>query len=274
MSGRLSALDFCKREWPVIIGTAAIAAIMAAMAAGLLVYSGLYDVAATNKHTPPVEWLLHFAMRRSVAAHAPELSAPNLDDPNLILRGALQYASECAACHGAPGQLASPVAQQMTPVPPGLYGAWKDFDPSQLFWIIQNGVKLTAMPAWPAPQRSDEIWAMVAFVERLRALTTPDYLALVGLQKEGWLTALSPATAGGFDAAGCAGCHGADGRGRQGIAPPLAGLGPDKIEDALRGYRDGSRPSGFMQPVAAQLSDAEIAAAARYYSALSGRPHP
>jgi cytochrome c553 len=212
-------------------------------------------------------------MQRSVAAHAPELTVPDLNDPNLVARGALHYATGCAACHGAPGELASPIAQQMTPVPPGLYGAWRDFDPSQLFWIIQNGVKLTAMPAWPAPQRSDEIWDMVAFVEHLRTLTTPDYLALIGNPQESWLPAPPPSTAPRFGAAACARCHGADGRGRSGIAPTLAGHTEEYLESALRAYRDGSTPSGFMQPVTAQLSDAQIVAAARYYAGLpAGTP--
>jgi len=259
-----------KSRLPTVAATLSVAGFCAFIIAALLVWFGLYNVAASTKHTPPVQWLLHFVMQRSVAAHAPELPVPDLDDPMLILRGALHYSMGCAACHGAPGQLASPIAQQMTPVPPGLYGAWKDFDPSQLFWIIQNGVKLTAMPAWPAPKRSDEIWAMVAFVEHLRTLRTPDYLALIGNPQANWLPALPP-LAIGFDASACARCHGVDGRGRPDIAPALAGRTEQDIEAALRAYRDGSRPSGFMQPVAAQLTDAEVIAAANYYATLGAK---
>jgi cytochrome c553 len=40
------------------------------------------------------------------------------------------------------------------------------------------------------------------------------------------------------------------------------------MEGALRAYRDGRRHSGVMGAVAANLSDAEAAAAARYYAAL------
>jgi len=248
------------------LATLGVAGLGAVLCAAAFVWFGLYDVAATSRHTTPVAWFLHFVMRRSVAANAPELKVPDLNDPALILRGGLYYPSGCAACHGAPGQLASPIAQQMTPTPPALYGAWQDFDPSQLFWIIRNGVKMTAMPGWPAPERLDEIWAMVAFVEHLRTLTTPDYRALVGPTQESWL----PAPVARFDSAICARCHGADGRGRVGVAPALAGLREPDLETALRGYRDGSRPSGFMQPFAAQLSDTDLVAAAHYYAALPG----
>lgn len=245
-----------------------VAGIVAALAGAGVAWFGLYDVAASVGHSPPVELLLHFAMRRSVIDHAAELASPNLDDPLLLQRGALHYASGCAACHGAPGQLASPIAQGMTPVPPGLYSVAREFDPSQLFWIVKNGVKMTAMPAWPAPGRSDEIWAMVAFLRHLPELKTADYAALVGTQPaSSWLPGAAT-TGAAFDPAPCANCHGADGRGRDGLFQSIAGLSEPELDAALRGYRDGSRPSGFMQPVAAQLSDAQIVAAAKYYAAL------
>ena len=271
MPGLFPVSAATRRLLIIVPATLAVASVGAVAVAAVVVWFGLYDVAATRQHTAPVAWFLHFVMQRSVAAHARALALPNLDDPSLILRGALHYATGCAACHGAPGELASPIAQQIAPVPPALYGAWKDFDPSQLFWIIQNGIKLTAMPAWPAPQRSDEIWAMVAFVEHLRTLTTPDYLALIGTTQASWLPAPMPGTAHDFDAAACARCHGSDGRGRNGVAPRLVGKSEPDLEAALRAYRDGSKPSGFMQPVAAQLSDAQIIAAANYYASIGGR---
>lgn len=253
-----------------VLGTIGVAAGLLLVLAALYIWLGLFDVAATTKHWPPTEWLLHFVMRRSVTARAPELAVPDLDQPGLILRGALYYASTCAACHGAPGQLASPIAQQLTPVPPGLYSASQDFSPSQLFWIIKHGVKLTAMPAWPAQERDDEIWAMVAFVRHLPTLTPPGYAALVGDVRASWLPAHAAAGAA-FDPTPCVPCHGADGRGRDGAIASIAGRRASELEAALLGYRDGSWPSGFMQPFAAALSTQQIGAAARYYAALPGR---
>lgn len=260
-----------KRRLGWTLSTLAAAGCAALLVAGLFLWLGLFDVAATAKHSPAVQWLLHFVMQRSVTFHARELPTPNLDDRALILRGALHYAGTCAACHGAPGQLASPVAQQMTPVPPALYSARQDFDPSQLFWIIKNGVKLTAMPAWPAPSRDDEIWAMVAFLEQLPTLTPPAYAALVGERAGTWLPSRLAGKVG-FDPAPCAMCHGVDGGGRDGAIAPIAGRRETDLEAALLGYRDGSRPSGFMQPYAATLSDEQIVEAARYYAGLPGVP--
>ena len=250
-------------RWTVVaLGAAAAAALLAG---SLYVWLGLFDVSATTKHSTSVEWFLHFVMRRSVIFHAPELAVPELSDPSLILRGALHYAGTCAACHGAPGQLASPLAQQMTPVPPALYSARLDFDASQLFWIIKNGVKLTAMPAWPTPDRDDEVWAMVAFVEALPTLTPVTYATLLGAEGSSWLPT-RPRIGADFDPTPCVPCHAADGRGRGAAIASIAGHTEAELEAALFDYRDGSRPSGFMQPYAALLSDEDIIAAARYYS--------
>jgi cytochrome c553 len=216
-------------------------------------------------------------MERSVAARAPHLTPPDLDDPALILRGATHYATGCAPCHGGPGELASPIAQQMTPVPPGLYDAARDFSPNELFWIVKHGVKMTAMPAWPAQGRDDEIWAMVAFLRHLPTVKTAGYAKLTGLVGgPGFLDGGIDRAADprGFDPAPCSRCHGTDGRGREGAFPRLAGLGTAYLVNALRAFRDGSRPSGFMQPIAAGLTDDQIAAAAKYFSALPATPTP
>lgn len=235
-----------------------------------LAWSGLIDVGATSKHSRPVALLLHRAMEQSVAFHAPNLVVPNLQDETLIRRGATHFATGCAPCHGAPGVLASPIAQQMTPTPPGLYSAGRDYTANELFWIVKNGVKMTAMPAWPAQQRTDEIWAMVALLKHLPDYNTEAFAAISGWDgRAGFLSATSPsARLGSFNASDCARCHGADGEGRDGTSPKITGLSIKHFVELMRDYRDGSKPSGFMQPIAAALTDAQIEQAARVYSRL------
>jgi cytochrome c553 len=247
-----------------------------AICALLFIRAGVFDVAATSKHFWVVAAVLHYTMERSVTAHASHLTSPDLDDPTLILRGATHYASGCAPCHGAPGELASPIAQQMTPTPPGLYSAGRDFAPSELFWIVKNGVKMTAMPAWPAQQRQDEIWAMVAFLKHLPDYNTEAFAKISGWNGETAFLSAMP-TSGpddNFNPTACARCHGADGNGRNGASPRIAGQSREHIVQALQDYRDGSRPSGFMQPVAAALTAAQIEQAANYYAALPIKATP
>lgn len=69
----------------------------------------------------------------------------------------------------------------------------------------------------------------------------------------------------------CAACHGE--RGDKAIQPSyplLAGQYADYLEAALKQYRDGSRKNAVMNGQAANLSDSEIKALARYYARQDG----
>jgi cytochrome c553 len=69
-------------------------------------------------------------------------------------------------------------------------------------------------------------------------------------------------------AAACAGCHGANGMPAAGTPfPRLAGLPVEYLAKQLFDYRDSTRPSPVMGPLANGLSDAEIASLARHYAA-------
>jgi mono/diheme cytochrome c family protein len=44
-----------------------------------------------------------------------------------------------------------------------------------LFWIIKNGIKMTGMASYGAVHSDDEIWTLVAFVQRLPKMTEEQY---------------------------------------------------------------------------------------------------
>jgi cytochrome c553 len=69
-------------------------------------------------------------------------------------------------------------------------------------------------------------------------------------------------------AATCSGCHGGDGRARDGIRA-LAGLPKDEIARAMRAYRAGERPGTLMPQLAKGYDDAEIDAIAAWYAAAA-----
>ena len=79
----------------------------------------------------------------------------------------------------------------------------------------------------------------------------------------------APAPAADPDVTACQACHGAGGISSNPRVPNLAGQQPDYLVAQLRAFRGGTRDSDIMEAIAAQLSDAEIAALARYWR---GRP--
>jgi cytochrome c553 len=254
-----------------------IAALLAVLgAAGFLVAaSGIVPIKASSGHWAITAWLLHFSMRRSVATHTLGLKAPSLDDPNLVLQGAGHYETGCRPCHGGPDLQHPRIPQQMTPHPPYLPPRVSEWDADELFYIVKHGVKFTGMPAWPAQQRDDEVWAMVAFLRTLPELDAEGYRRLV--HGEAAPTSpvapihglLPPEKVPRAVTENCGRCHGVDGRGRgAGAFPRLAGQRPAYLYAALQAFAHGKRYSGMMEPIAAGLSLEEMRDLALYYGSL------
>ncbi|HZD20549.1 MAG TPA: hypothetical protein VE325_07750 [Burkholderiales bacterium] len=61
--------------------------LVGALAGAALVYCGIYDVSATDRHLWPTYWTLRAAMERSIAVRARRVQRPPLDVPERIRRG-------------------------------------------------------------------------------------------------------------------------------------------------------------------------------------------
>jgi len=152
--------------------------LVGALAGAAFVYSGIYDVSATNQHLWPTYWTLRAAMERSIAMRAPRVQLPALDVPERIRRGVGLYREHCAQCHGAPGVAPEPFALGMLPVPENLALLARERGATELYWTVRNGLKMTGMPAWQYRLTEDEMWDVVAFVKQLPRLSPADYQAL------------------------------------------------------------------------------------------------
>lgn len=254
------------------------------IAGGLAVaWSGIYNVAASAGHWAITAWFLRFTMENSVETYSGSIEVPPLDEAARIERGAGHYETGCAPCHGAPGIAGNVIARELLP-PPSFLGSVLPWSDEELFWIIKHGLKYSAMPPWPAQDRDDEVWAMVAFVRQLPEMTPQEYAALAkgaGAQvpasageaepplpeAPGELFAMTDAALLGA----CVRCHGADGAGRpSGAFPRLDMQTPDYLARALDEYASGVRASGIMQPVAAALEPAQIGRVAGHYAEAAG----
>jgi cytochrome c553 len=101
-----------------------------------------------------------------------------------------------------------------------------------------------------------------------QALLTAAILAL--------LATISAVQAGGDPQAGkakadsCAGCHGANGEGKDPY-PALAGKPEGEFVQAMKDYKSGKRKNAIMKTFASKLSDQDLANIAAYYATLKGK---
>ena len=145
--------------------------------ATVFVYAGIYNVGADDPHTRPMFALMQTVRSRSIHARSKDISVPKLDDEQLILKGAGQYAAMCTGCHLKPGMTESEIRSGLYPQPPNL--SQRRVDPQDAFWVIKHGLKMSAMPAWGLTHDDDTIWSMVAFLQKLPDLTPAQYQDIV-----------------------------------------------------------------------------------------------
>ena len=169
-------------EWEIMqhIKMALALLLVFTLGVGIFIGSGLYNLGADSPHWKITYALMRVTRERSLAYHASGITVPaNLNDPQLILKGAGQYAAMCTSCHLAPGMKDSDseLRPGLYPQPPNLSKV--SVDPRAAFWVIKHGIKMSAMPAWGASHDDATIWSMVAFLQKLPGMTPEQYKEIV-----------------------------------------------------------------------------------------------
>jgi Cytochrome C oxidase, cbb3-type, subunit III len=161
-----------------LIGALAVAA---GIGAAVVFFGGYYSVAGTQEDPAIVHWALVQVRTASINRHAKDVAPANINEPATIEAGAREYAEHgCTNCHGAPGVTWAKFSEGLKPDPPDLKDVVKDRTPSQLFWVIKNGINMTGMPSFAlAGAKDDEIWPIVAFLKKLPTVTEADYKAWI-----------------------------------------------------------------------------------------------
>ena len=160
-------------KWLLTLAVAGIAA------AGLFIYTGIYNIGADAPHFPITYKLIETLRNRSIAVRAERLEVPtDLLDNERVRRGAGNYEAMCTGCHLKPGMNESEMRLGLYPQPP-ILSEHAD-DPAEQFWAIKHGIKMTAMPAWSKGGMDDEtIWDMVALLQAMPDMSSTDYAQLV-----------------------------------------------------------------------------------------------
>jgi thiosulfate dehydrogenase len=137
-----------------------IAALVLLVAAGYAYVSlGLAPVATSSAPLPFERLITGMALDARVSKEAPT-SSPIPPSDNVYLAGAKVYQSNCAVCHGLPGQEPTPIAKGEFPKPPALFkGKGVTDDPAGVtYWKVANGIRLTGMPGFKGSLSDEEMW--------------------------------------------------------------------------------------------------------------------
>jgi mono/diheme cytochrome c family protein len=93
--------------------------------------------------------------------------------PEVLAEARAHFADHCATCHANDGSGDTEMGRNMYPRAPDMRLAdTQRLTDGELYWIIENGIRLTGMPAWGNGSVADaDTWKLVHFIRRLEELT-------------------------------------------------------------------------------------------------------
>ena len=109
------------------------------------------------------------------------LKNPLSDTEEHFIAAREHFADHCASCHANDGSGGTEMGRSLYPKAPDMrLPRTQDLSDGEIFYFIENGIRLTGMPAWSTgtPEGERASWQLVHFIRRLPKLT-PEDLAIM-----------------------------------------------------------------------------------------------
>jgi mono/diheme cytochrome c family protein len=134
--------------------------------------------------------------RLAIPSTARSLQNPLLPSPEDLRDARQHFADHCAICHANDGSGDTLMGNGLYPKPPDLrQPRTQDLTDGELFWIIENGVRFTGMPAFPSQENhataggnhnaATENWKLVHFIRHLSHLTAAERIEMENYNPKG-----------------------------------------------------------------------------------------
>jgi mono/diheme cytochrome c family protein len=130
------------------------------------------------------------------ARKARDLALPNSEKqrtnpvpntPEVFSEARAHWADHCAVCHANNGSGDTEMGKHMYPRTPDMRKReTQELTDGELFYIIQDGIRLSGMPAWGAEHSSeDDSWKLVRFIRHLPHLSDTEIQQMEKLNPKG-----------------------------------------------------------------------------------------
>jgi len=159
-----------------LLSAGALLVIVVALVGAVVFVMGARGFSAREHPSRVERWVARRARAMAAPAGARDRANPVPDSPEVLAEARAHWADHCAACHANNGSGDIQMGKRMYPPAPDMRQAdTQEMTDGELFFIIQNGVRLTGMPAWGGGSGHDEqdSWKLVRFIRHLPQIT-PD----------------------------------------------------------------------------------------------------
>jgi hypothetical protein len=158
-----------------LLGVASLSGV--ALAAGAIFLFGAHGFSARATPTVVERWIARQARSVAIPADAKSRANPVADSSEALADGRAHWADHWAGCHSNNGSGEAEMGKHMYPPAPDMRLAdTQDLTDGELFYIIQNGIRLTGMPSWGSGTARDEqdSWKLVRFIRHLPTLSSEE----------------------------------------------------------------------------------------------------
>ena len=154
----------------------ALIAVLVVAAAGYVAASILHGGLSARATPTSLEAMMaRNARHLAIPASARSAHNPVAPTEEALRDARLHFADHCAVCHGNDGSGDTMMGRGLYPKPPDLrLNETQKLSDGELFWIIENGVRFTGMPAFSMPGMESDSWKLVDFIRHLPKLTTDE----------------------------------------------------------------------------------------------------
>jgi mono/diheme cytochrome c family protein len=131
---------------------------------------GFVNMRADNPPSHLETAIAGHAMDANVGRAAPKLTNPVTADEANLAAGARLYREHCTLCHGDPAHPKAPLIDSLNPPAPQFMDDKADMAENQNFFILQHGIRWTAMPGWKNVLNDQQLWQLVTFLSHMSDL--------------------------------------------------------------------------------------------------------
>src|SRR5262245_31801458 len=128
------------------------------------------------------EFIARRLRRLATPAAVRDMKNPVQLTPEILAGAMAHYADHCATCHGNDGKGETLIGRGLYPKPPDMTAAdTQQLTDGELYFIIENGIRFTGMPAFgeePGNLENEESWDVVHFIRHLPSITDDEIAAM------------------------------------------------------------------------------------------------
>ena len=152
--------------------------VIAVALAGIIIYGLSRRGLSTRAEPTRAEEFLARSLRRLATPSALRTMPNPVQKTTAVLEEAMgHFADHCATCHANDGSGDTAIGRSFYPKAPDMKAsATQSLSDGELFSIIENGIRLTGMPAWGDGTSEGEraSWGLVHFIRKLPTLSAEE----------------------------------------------------------------------------------------------------